>query len=135
MRKMNKGVHAKWINALSAVKQELETKEISVIQNLITKYNLSTHWSSWLIKNNIIVRLNGIYHWNEKIPVSSKIINKYRKDESIRQAIYYAKHIEKKKNEQNILIKPVVSQNIKNEPIQINKDDIGIIRKFLKWLW
>jgi len=40
MRKMNKGVHAKWINALSAIKRELETQEVKSVNHLFSKFNI-----------------------------------------------------------------------------------------------
>ena len=80
MRKMYKGVHAKWMNALLAIKQELETQEIKTVNHLFSKFNINMYWSTWLIQNNVIIRLNGVYHWNEKIPVSAKLINKFRID-------------------------------------------------------
>lgn len=135
MRKISKNIQTKWVSGLLAIKQELETKEISNLSDLVNKNNMHRYWSTWLIKNNVVIRLNGIYHWSEKIPVSAKLINKFRVDSNNRQAKYDLKHKEKKANEKNISIKKVASPKIKNKPIQTNKNEVGIIRKFLKWLW
>jgi len=184
MRKMNKGVHTKWINALSAIKQELETQEIKTVNHLFSKFNINMYWSTWLIQNNVIIRLNGVYHWNEKIPVSAKLINKFRIDYnqlqkkqkkpiqtnendngkflSISEAINeYGKsestirsivkkigdntELIKKEKLNNGLYKIYISKDYLDKRLKskntvefvdiIEKNEVGIIRKFLKWLW
>lgn len=130
MRKMNKNIQEKWVSGLLAIKQELETKEINSLTKLFRIYKLYHNWRTWLLKNNVIIRKENRYYWNEKIPVSIKLINKYRLDE--KNKIKKTK-VNFKTN--NNSIKKVASPKIKNKPIQTNKDEVGIIRKFLKWLW
>ena len=82
-----------------------------------------------LLQNNVMIQSNGVYHWNEKIPVSAKLINKFRADynELIKQI---------KQNKQIQTNEKRLKSKNKVEFIDvIEKNEIGIIRKFLKWLW
>ena len=202
---MRKGITQRnpiWINSLNNVKNELQLKEYTSLLSTMRENNLSTVWTTFLKRKKIIYKNEqGYYKWNEKVPISIKIISAYRKyqhekNESYRkrgvteynlfttEVIKKEKNIVKDKNIQWITIKDAVkytkkcdstlrrlsrelrksnSENIKyeklkngHEKIMFNKEylsnyykiltkeitenkkpknDLGLIRKFLKWLW
>ena len=132
----SKQTSIKWINFLNDLKQEIDTNNVYSITAYCRKHNVSNKWVSFLKQNDIIFfHDNYTYEWNDKIPVSKKLIDSYR----IFQSKINMKHFpERYKNAK--LIKP--KKVIKAEPKILreiikntNTQEIGLIRKFLKWIY
>jgi aspartate-semialdehyde dehydrogenase len=159
MEKINKNIikkrrptlktNKKYYNCLEDLKKELDTKNISSITVFMREKKVNQFLSTFLRKNNIIyIDGNGFYKWNSKIPVSMNLINAYRKQYKLisdkhndsRKIIINNNQPELNFDEVNEPIKTTKTQTRKlkvqrqvNTPNQQNK--LGIIRRFLKWLW
>lgn len=145
------GTTIKYLNFLNRVQTDLKEYDIANLYVLTYKYKVTNRWTTWLKENNVVyVNELGLYKWNDKIPVSIKLIDSFRKYNSR----YNIKHTpsaftEEFKNKMDsekvikakpknrievkysdILEKPV-SKNYKNT----NTQEIGLIRKFLKWIY
>ena len=145
MNTISKNTTKKYLNFLNCLKEKIDNKEITEMRRTTKLYGVSYKWVYFLRKNKIIEKKYGLYYWNEKIPVSIKIINQYRA------------FVKKQKNDYNSTNKQLkvnFSDNFKSEKqktIVFNKKEIkksvdkftpikteqkvGVIRKFLRWLW
>jgi len=136
-----KGTSNKWLYFVTELKQELDNNNVSSLTLYTRKHNVSNQWGAFLKSNNIVyVDNNGDYQWNEKIPVSKKLIDAFRVYQAERNMKYYPERypeIHKSKPKRKIQLefsdKPhsVVSKTIKNTETK----EIGLIRKFLKWIY
>jgi hypothetical protein len=147
--KQNKmSTQEKYYNFLVDLKNEIETenkKTINVI-NYCYKHNVTTNFSSFLKKNNVIFKdTNGYYNWNEKIPVSSALITKFKnyvakinKQNRLKQ-VNYLSNIKVVKDEPKLIKQRSKMNNIGKEETKViysvQKQEIGLIRKFLKWIY
>ena len=74
-----------WMIYLQDVKYQLDNFKIGVITDFAKKYQIDTKLGQFLKQSNVIYKDDfGYYRWNEKIPVSIKIINAYRKEQNKR---------------------------------------------------
>lgn len=123
MRRSMKEANKYWIEVLNDFKSHLENNDVKVVTLFFKIREVSPLWVTFLIKYKVIYKHNGYYVWNDKIPVSLKLIDKYRSysKESYNKVI---------KTEEHTSVK-----QIDNEINFLENQNIGIIRKFLKWLW
>jgi len=132
MRTTKKETTKNWIILLNDLKDSLDNKNYKQLTSIIRDNNASSYWGTFLKENKIIYKNEfGYYKWNQKIPISIKIINGYRQ---------YTSTINKK--DKKIAIDLFSNENIKQEAKKVEakfyeekKNDLGVIRKFLKWLW
>jgi hypothetical protein len=132
MRTGRKETTKNWITLLNDLKQSLENKNYKYLTSIIRNNNASSYWGTFLKDNKIIYKNEqGYYKWNEKVPISIKLINAYRR---------YSSTMNKK--DKKIAFDLFSSENIKQEAKKVEvkfykekKNDLGLIRKFLKWLW
>jgi hypothetical protein len=152
----NKETTEKWLKNLFFIKNELDNTEYYKLMDLKSSLPNWKTWQAFLVKNNIIhKRHTGRYVWNDKIPITFKIIEAYRKEQHIRN--YRQKTINKKLETQPELqfdmnyieipaeIKAKARAESKTratkvkvqEPINIptQQNEYGLIRKFLKLIW
>ena len=148
----NKGIIEKYLKFLNVLKNELTNNSIKDPYIFMTTHRVSTHWVSFLKKNNVIVgNKYDFYKWNDKIPVSIKLIELFRKHVS-------HKNMQYQKTSKNKLMQPEIQFDMKsiqmppqlkpktktrtrkvkvqqpvNKPTQQN--EYGLIRKFLKWIY
>jgi hypothetical protein len=129
-----------WLNALHELKYLIDNTEVSEINSYLRGKSISRSWNTFLQINKIIYRENGVYKWNDKIPVSHKLINKFRE-------YVNDKNIKYNNQQQNLFNMPSsaipprpkvtktrtpkIEFQVNNEP----KNELGVIRRFLKWLW
>ena len=196
MRKGRKETTKNWITLLNDLKQSLENKNYKFLTSIIRNNNASSYWGTFLKDNRIIYKNEqGYYKWNEKVPISIKLINAYRqysstmnkKDKKITIDLFNNENIVKEKNIEWVTIKDAIKLTGKSESTLRNlarklkklesnyikleklstghekilfnkeylnnnffkkqvpkvevkyynekKNDLGLIRKFLKWLW
>jgi hypothetical protein len=153
MRKPSKKTAINWIKNLEEVKNEITKNNYKYLTNLLREKKISHIWHPFLKENNIIYLDGEFLKWNEKIPITFKLIEKFRKH------VYYynnVKHPPKKRQikpklqfdmPQTPLPKPPKTRTRKvkvQEPINktTQQNEYGVIRKllklvwrFLKWLW
>lgn len=145
MKKTNQGGRCnikqtivQWMAFLNDLKCSMDEKSVFSLHTFVTKHRVGTLWSGFLKEKNIISRSDDGYVWNPRIPVSIKLITEYRKFQNERYLEYAAKnHSNKVKNEKitpknNIKAQqPPKYKNVQNT----NRQEIGLIRKFLKWIY
>lgn len=129
-----------WIESLNEIKSLIDFGNVISIHSLLRQKNITNRWLPFLKENNIVFKQNGYYKWNEKIPVSHKLIERFRE---------YSKSINlmNRKQQSNLFdmltlarpkpsnIRKTREQKIKFQLNEKPKSELGIIRKFLKWLW
>ena len=132
-----------WTIALQKIKNELNNNNHTTLFGLIQGNNINSLWGTFLLKNNIIYKQNNLFKWSENIDVTASLINRYRKFQSENSKKY-----SKNKNQEPNLFnmptsaRPTPPKGIKTRTpkveFQVNnkpKSELGVIRRFLKWLW
>lgn len=123
----------KYKKYLPEIKKSIDEGNLTNLMDVFKSYNISSHWIAFLKGKNILYKdQNNFYRWNEKFPVSSRLIQSFRN---------YNFEI----NQKNILKKntatPDLFSGIKKEPIKrirkqkIEGEKIGLIRRFIKWIY
>jgi hypothetical protein len=123
----------KYEKYLPIIKMEINSGDLKSLNILFTKYKMSNTWITFLKRSNVIYKdSNDFYRWNEKIPVSKNLI------ESCRNYIF-------KYNQQYRLKRKPIEANlfteIKKDPIKRNRKQkpepqkLGLIRRFIKWIY
>jgi hypothetical protein len=127
-----------WIKSLNEIKNEMIKNELSGLSKIIYSKEISRTWGAFLLNENIIKRVDGIYYWNENIEVNKHLITKYRKFQHIYNENYKNK-IKEKAYISTLFNQPKIEKKLVEkvkEPRQvIQKNQVGVIRKFIKWLW
>lgn len=126
----------KWVSFLNELKNELENSSISALTSHIRKYKVSNSWAPFLKTNNIVyMNASGHFKWNNQIVISKNLIDAFREYQAEVNEKYYAdEYIKTTKVDQSkvIKVKPkMVRENFKNTETK----QIGLIRKFLKWIY
>jgi hypothetical protein len=140
-KKPQKATTLKWFNALNEIKNELNNNNHATFQEFLSKHNISALWRTFLLSNNILYKENGFYKWNEKIPVSYKLIEKFRNFVHKENYIKYNKETPNLFNmPQSPLPKPPKIRKTRTTKVDVQvkdkpKSELGVIRKFFKWLW
>ncbi len=140
MRKINHNKTTEWMLTLQEIQEILENNNLTKITTLIRSKLKANEWHGFLINNKIIVKENGFYRWNEKTPVSFKIIEKYRKIQHEKNKTKKLIANKKYNMPQTPLPKPpkVIKTQAPKVEVQFYdepKSELGVIRKFFKWLW
>jgi hypothetical protein len=121
-------VTKKYLRMLKELQEELNNTNITSLTYHIRSKNVSLKWSTFLIKNKICYRdESNFYRWNNKIPTSIKIVNKFRSFQKDCKAIDRQSEIIFDEKE----IKKAVD---KFSPIK-KEQKVGVIRNFFRWLW
>lgn len=129
MRTRSKKTTLKWITRLNEIKQELTDNNHNRVTKIIKSKSISNSWHGFLSNNNIIYRNKlGYYKWNDKIPITYKLIEKYRAyvDEyslNLKQPTLFDK------------AKTSKTRNVKVEFKKQPQQELGLIRRFLKWIY
>lgn len=139
--KPRKNTISKYMNCLIAYEQQ--SGSISNVTEITRQYNASNYIATFLRKNRILYNQNGYYYWNEaykpNIEMVDAILNeastlnkKYgvQKKSKSTPTLFDQKKQYKRKHKFD-------SEKIKHQPKfnELNTEQVGIIRKFLKWLW
>ena len=144
----NMSTQEKYYNFLIDLKNEMETKNKKTLNviNYCFEHNVTTLFISFLKNNNVIFKnTNGYYNWNEKIPVSSALVSKFRnyvreknKQRTLKQ-VNYLSNIKVVKDEPKLIKQRTKVYNTGKEETKViysvQKQEIGLIRKFLKWIY
>jgi aspartate-semialdehyde dehydrogenase len=142
MRKVSKDVRLDYLHYLKDLENELTFGNHKTVTKFAVKHSVSKTWTSFLIQKGIIYKdYNSHYRWNKKIPSSIKIVNQFRKQTS---EYHNARKLNTNKivGQQRINFKVDPKKVIKVAPKLIREDfkktdkqELGLIRRFLKWIY
>jgi hypothetical protein len=129
----------KYLTFLEDLKYQLDNNNNTGLRIFLLKHKVTNSWSAFLNKNGIVYKNSfGYYEWNDKIPPSIKIVNKFMEYSTEYNSTYNIemkqKHINKNRIDSKKVIKvepKLIRENHKNT----NTQEIGLIRKFLKWIY
>jgi hypothetical protein len=121
----------KYLRFLEDLQLELDSGNYKNLVQFTEKYGVTNSWPPFLKRNGIIYQnAQGYYKWNNKIPASIKVINEFRKYNN--KACNYTNGIAKVNPKKVIKVAPkLIREDFKNT----NKQEIGLIRRFLKWIY
>jgi len=131
----------KYYNFFLDLKCQLDNKKNVAISNFCNKHKVSVLMGTFLIKNNVIFKdTNGYYNLNEKIPVTNLLIKKFRAFVfSSRKKTTSLNNSKIVKDKTKLIKQRSKMNNIGNEDTKViysvQKQEIGLIRKFLKWIY
>ena len=138
----------KYYNFLLNLKYELDNKKNVSVYNFCRLHSVSGTFSTFLKNNNVVFKdANGYYIWNNKIPVTKLLIQKFRSYVSQQRRIerskvnnkIYNADLKVVKDEPKLIKQRSKVHNIGKEETKViysvQKQEIGLIRKFLKWIY
>jgi len=125
----------KWIGFLQDCKANLDGKGDITIKDLMTIHSVSNNWQSFLISEKAIFKNNNKkYEWNHSIDINKSMLTRFRKFTFLINRKYKVSQLQqelpfiapktRKKKEKQLKV---------TAPIQ--EKQIGLIRKFLKWIY
>ena len=127
----------KYFDALKVAKNEIES-DVFITKQWESRFKISHRTMTTLKNLGIINNLSGStrkpsYEWNNRIPITMLLAKKVLLENAKIQAIYI-KNTELNKSKKRV-VKPIAKQIVK--PIQVTKkvSDVGLIRKFLRWIY
>jgi hypothetical protein len=128
-----------WVEFLNYAKENLNGFNKITLTKICSEYRVPNQWQTFLIKNNIVYKnYIGYWEWDNKIPVSNALIVKFRtySSETNKQINLVAKN-RKEKQLEPISAKPVILKGeiVKEKYTKTKTKEIGLIRKFLKWIY
>jgi hypothetical protein len=143
---------SRYYNLLNEVKEKIDKNSVKSLHDLLRKHNVSNDWNTFLKLYNIVYKnKNGFFEWNQSIPVSIKLVEKYRAYKSELNKKYRVNNNQSEiKFDMNYIeipaeIKAKARAESKTRATKVNnakqlntptqQNEYGIIRKFLKWLW
>jgi hypothetical protein len=130
----NKKSNKNWLESLNLIYQYLNENDITSLNTICPKLSVGTRIMTFLKLKNIVYKNEfGFYKWNDKIPVSIKIVDSYRKYQ-LKKNMLYRDRNPKVQIDLNKVIK-VEPKLIREKHRNTNTQEIGLIRKFLKWIY
>jgi hypothetical protein len=139
-----RGVTKKYTLMLTGLQEVITLNEVKAIAPIIRSYRVSNSWGAFLIQNNIIFRdIHDNYKWNNKTPISNKLIQAFRDyKRKVNEDCYSTKGFPETINNSNLINEKFDCTELKKtrpgskkKVIVIEKQEIGLIRKFLKWIY
>lgn len=129
-----------WTTSLNEVKKKMLNNEVVSLRDELRQYKISDLWSKFLVNHNVVRQVNGIYYWNEHIKIDSFLISqfrRYQKQKNMENAMRKRKVVKKIETPTLFDVKKTRKRVAKVEsPAQVSpQNEVGIIRKFIKWVW
>jgi competence CoiA-like predicted nuclease len=123
----------KYEKYLPQIKLLIDSGNLTQIYNVFKEYGITNSWITFLKKTNVIYKdQNGFYKWNEKIPVTKKLIEAFRNYKFEVNQEYRIKTKPIKTNLFTEIKKDPVKRNTKQKSVP---QEIGLIRRFIKWIY
>jgi hypothetical protein len=123
----------KYLKALECIKEILSSSNNKSIYQLVDNQKINAYWSRFLVRHKVVYLENGFYRWNEKIPPSSKLVQKFRDEFTLAYKKY------KTPQEMKSIQTPPAPNRRRRTPVvvieQTPQPQVGLIRKFLRWLY
>jgi hypothetical protein len=79
MRVPSKEASDNWIKQLMIIKEEINIGDKIHLYRLIRNKNISNYWGQFLINHKIVYKENGFLKWNERVPITIKLVEVFRK--------------------------------------------------------
>jgi hypothetical protein len=138
-----------YFNSIINIKEEITNNDIKNIYSLIAKHKINRYWTTFLKSKNIIYYEGDFLKWNEKIPVTLKLITEFRKYNSILSKQQKQQRQQRQETQQEInfierqemksIQTPPPPKTRKRKTTVVFSDkpepQVGLIRKFLRWLY
>ena len=143
-RSTRRGVTKKYTLMLTGLQEIITLNEVKAIAPIIRSYSVSNSWGAFLIQNNIVFKdIHDNYKWNNKTPISNKLIQAFRDyKRDVNADIYTTKGFPEIINSSNLIkeernfTEPKITRPRFKKTAPVNqKQEIGLIRKFLKWIY
>jgi hypothetical protein len=123
----------KYLKALECIKEILSSSNNKSNYQLVDNQKINPYWSRFLVRHKVVYLENGFYRWNEKIPPSSKLVQKFRDEFTLAYKKY------KTPQEMKSIQTPPAPNRRRRTPAvvieQTPQPQVGLIRKFLRWLY
>jgi len=128
-----KGTVSKYLKVCNEIKYRCDNKIYFTFGNIVMEYKVSNALSSFLRRKGIVWETsNNLHEWNEKIPVTNKLILSF---------LNHVHEINKKSRINQEPIETNLFTEIKKDPVKRNTKQkpepqgIGLIRRFIKWIY
>jgi uncharacterized UPF0160 family protein len=133
----------KYLKAIQFIKNELDENNNHSVSKLVSNQQINIYWGKFLTRHNIVYYdyETCSYKWNEKIPPSAKLVQKFReefisisKNRNPQQEIKFIERQEMK----SIQIPPEIKRRRRTPSVvveQTPQPQVGLIRRFLRWLY
>ena len=147
---IRKNTVKKYFNALQALKVQFENGTLNSIRDFEKEFKISNRTYRTLIKLNIIIKIESgmefYYKWNDKIPVTMLLAQKVLSTNNEVNSIYRkgnaTEKVKSKPNKQNVRGGARIGTGrpkTKSNPMQYQApkkvSDVGLIRRFLRWIY
>lgn len=125
----------KWIGFLQDCKANLDGKGDITIKELMTIHSVSNNWQSFLISEKAIFKNNNKkYEWNQSIDINKSMLTRFRKFTFLINRKYKVSQAQ-----QELPFIATKTRKKKENQLKLNythqEKQIGLIRKFLKWIY
>lgn len=120
----------KYFIFLNNLKKELGKKKGISFSEFTIQHNVSNVWVTYLKKNNIIIEdKDGSFKWNRNVAIDDDLIQSFR---SYIKQLNYGIVAEKKIKKKSVNALDVTKSKLHN---QYQEKKVGLIRRFLKWIY
>lgn len=120
----------KYFIFLNNLKKELGKKKGISFSEFTIQHNVSNVWVTYLKKNNIIIEdKDGSFKWNKNVTIDDNLIQSFR---SYIKQLNYGIVAEKKIKKKSVNALDVTKSKLHN---QYQEKKVGLIRRFLKWIY
>ncbi len=144
-RVVSQKITKKYFEALKVAKDEIESN-VFILKQWESKFKMSHRTMTTLknlniIKDLSISRKKPSYEWNSRIPITMLLAKKVVLENAKIRAVYIKKLALNKSKKPAVkeVVKPITRPKVKQvvKPIQVAKkvSDVGLIRKFLRWIY
>lgn len=130
---------SKYMNCLTAFQQK--SGEITNLNEISAQFSVSRQVGSFLFQKGILYKKNGHYYWDNAYEPNVKIVNGILNHVRMQNSSYsYNKKSKEtptlfdQKRQYKRKVK-IESEIVKEQPNVNNTVQVGVIRKFIKWLW
>ena len=150
-----KGTVNKYLKVFNEIKNRCDNEIEFSLNGVTREYRASNSLCTFLTKNNIIYKNEyNNYSWNEKIPVTKKLIMAYmdytyeinknitlRRDKQTKLPFTDLQYFDNKEEKTTVIYQNKEKEFTKNNPIKQNTkqkpepQEIGLIRRFIRWIY
>ena len=123
----------KYLKSLQCIQEILSSSNNKSIYQLVDDQKINAYWSRFLVRHKVVYLEKGFYRWNEKIPPSSKLVQKFREEFTLAYKKYKTPQEMK-----SIQIPPEIKRRRRTPSVvveQTPQPQVGLIRRFLRWLY
>ena len=130
---------SKYLNCLTAFQQR--SGKIQTLSEIPQKYNMNNFISTFLLQKGILYKKNGSFYWNDVYEPNVKIVNAFlsevsriNHENSMKRNSQSTPNLFNQKKQYKRKIK-IEAEKVQEQSKVNNTVQVGVIRKFIKWLW